>query len=169
MEEAQPRTRLYLDLDGVIYPIAPLYETANIDYDDPDYDNPDVDKLHDREWWRKSIVNRLGGMGVEVVMASSWGEMFLGSTMHSPKDILAPTRALHIDRQTSKAQAVAADLIADPAPFVWVDDHLTPSMIDHVRQSTREDLPGLFVKTDSDQGLTGPELDAIEQAFVRQI
>lgn len=164
MEEDQPKTRLYLDLDGVVYPIDALYDAVNVDYDDAD-----IDKLHDREWWRKSIVNRLGSMGVEVVLASSWGRMFLGSVMHSPKESIAATRALYVDMNISKADAVASDLAADPVPFVWIDDCLTPDMINQVKAAIPEDIPGLYVKTHSDQGLTSQELDAIEQMFVKQV
>ena len=153
--------RLYLDIDGVVYPIKSLGDSYGID-------ESDVDMLHSHEWWRKSIVKRLGSMGVEVVMASSWGTMFLGSVMYSPKEIIGSTRALHIDNKTPKAEAVKQDLIERPAPFIWIDDDLTQDMIDQVKAAV-PDLPSLYVKTHSDQGLTIQELDAIEELFIKQL
>lgn len=154
--------RLYLDIDGVVYPIKSLGDSYGID-------ESDVDMLHEREWWHKSLVKRLGSMGVDIVMASSWGRMFLGSVIYSPKEVIGATRALYIDSKMPKVEAVKQDLINDPAPFIWIDDDLTPDMIDQVRAAIPENTPGLYVKTHSDQGLTNQELDAIEELFIKQL
>lgn len=144
--------RMYLDLDGVVYPIAPL--------DEVDVDRTDVAMLHEREWWRNSVVRRLGAMGLDVVMASSWGGSFMDGTIASPRKALAPHRALAVHDYPSKAEAVIDDLSRDPVPFVWIDDDMTPATVQAVKRAT--DAPGVFVKPYSRTGLTGNELDAIE-------
>jgi hypothetical protein len=163
---SEHRTRIYLDLDGVIYPIAPLYET--------DVDQEDVDMLHEHEWWRKSIVQRLGNLSVEVVMASSWGVSFMKQELRqSPLNIIKPTRALEIgplfEGDLSKEEAVALDIKADPAPFIWIDDHLNEDIINAVKTSIPRGIPGLYVRPHKMQGLTHGEITAIEKGFLEQL
>lgn len=163
---SESKTRIYLDLDGVIYPIRPLYES--------DVDREDVDMLHDHEWWRKSIVHRLGGLGAEIVMSSSWGVSFMSQTRRqSPLHVLTPTRALEIgplfEGDLSKEEAVIADLRKDPVPFVWIDDHLDQDMIDAVKSSISSSVPGLYVAPYKMQGLTHDEVTAIQKGFLEQL
>ena len=161
------KARLYLDLDGVIYPIRPLYEETNVD-------SEDVGQLHEHEWWRKSISRRLASLGVEIVMASSWGVSFMQQEMRmSPLQEIKPTRALAIgplfEGDPSKEEAVAKDLVNDPVPFIWIDDHLNQEMIDTVKESIPSSVPGLYVKTYKMQGLTHDEITAIEKTFLKQL
>lgn len=158
--ENSSKIRLYLDLDGVIFPVHRL--------DDNMPDNPDIDKLHNLEWWRKSVVNKIGQMGVEVVMSSSWGQAFMNSVIKSPKESLSPSRSLNT-QTTSKKEVVLNDLNSDLTPFIWIDDDLTQPMIDYVNDGLIERTPGLFVKPDRQQGLTMEELNAIEYGFLNQL
>lgn len=158
----QPQVRAYIDLDGVIYPI------YRLDNDTPD--DPDIDKRHNFEWWRKSVVTRLGRLATENVLASSWGRSFVNSSsaFKSPKAALSPARALDTSAM-SKQEAVLQDLNNDPKPFVWIEDDLNKSMIDYIKNGLNHPVPGLFVKPYDKQGLTNQELDAIEAGFLNQI
>jgi hypothetical protein len=160
---SETKARIYLDLDGVIYPIRPLYESK--------VDLEDVDQLHDHEWWRKSIVERLGSLGIEIVMSSSWGEIFMKRTpTASPREVINPARALSTGYGgLPKEEAVAQDLINDPAPFIWIDDHLNQGMVDIVRNSIPSSISGLYVAPYKMQGLTHDEITAIEKGFLEQL
>ena len=165
-QPSEVRARLYLDLDGVIYPIRRFSETEGIDPED-------VDMLHeqaDYEWWRKSVSRRLASLGMEIVMASSWGVSFMRQEQRrSPLRAIGPTRALETGLHLSKEEAVANDLMNDPAPFVWIDDDLDDEMIGYVKERIPSDLPGLYVKTYKMQGLTHDEITAIEKGFINQL
>lgn len=160
---SETKTRIYLDLDGVIYPIRPLYE-SEVDLDD-------VDQLHDHEWWRKSIVERLGNLGVEIVMSSSWGEIFMKRTpLASPREVIGPVRSLSTGYGgLPKEEAIVEDLMDDPVPFIWIDDHLNQAMIDTVKNAIPSSVPGLYVAPYKMQGLTHDEITAIEKGFLKQL
>jgi hypothetical protein len=150
--------RIYLDLDGVIFPLTPL-DQANVAEED-------VEQLHNLEWWRRDVVERLGTMGVEIVLASSWGdEFFSGSIEPSPRRVLQPVRALAITTHLSKTEAIVNDLEASPAQFSWIEDGLTRSMVERVKTATRLRSKGSYIQPNSKTGLTMAEVEVLQQYF----
>lgn len=158
MEQSNLSPRMYLDLDGVVFPLTPLSRARGVDHDG-------IDKLHDHEWWRKSITDRIGQLGIEVVISSSWGEAFMGGVLHSPRESLGVARALPVDLRTSKVEAIYNDLLERPAPYVVIDDDITGTWKERLSSL---DTPGIFVVPNGQQGLTDGELDMIEQWLQRE-
>lgn len=149
--------RLYLDLDGVVFPIAPASRN-----------DPDIEVLHQREWWRKSVVQRLGSLGVELVIASNWGTAFVGRRhgIGSPLHDLKPTRALDegaLSRSKTKLDLIAKDIAVNPVDVaVWVDDRIGAkdgSRFSSLVGKSKVIKPNKFV------GLLSDDVDAIEKFF----
>jgi len=155
-KESIAQGRIYLDLDGVIYPIARAPES-----------DPDVDQLHAREWWRVSVTHKLGHLGVEVVLSSSWGEAFLRSKLKSPRDILRVDRVLSESdiMNESKLAAIQKDVREHPiAKVAWVDDDITDRMAWRFNEMVQESL---VVTPKGNVGLTLDDMATLETFFKR--
>ncbi len=59
-----------------------------------------------------------------------------------------------------KAEAIIADQLLNPRPFVWIDDNAHTHWGAHVKESTS--APSLFISTESEVGLTLDELVTVE-------
>ena len=152
--EHSPQGRIYLDLDGVIYPIAQAPEN-----------DPDIEQLHAYEWWRKSVVDRLGKLGAEIVLASSWGEAFMKSTIRSPE--LHSIRALNEKAiaRDSKITVIQQDLELHPVEqVVWIDDAINDDAMQQLRKSANEPL---VIIPEKSVGLTLDDLVTID-AYLRK-
>ncbi len=150
----------YLDLDGVIYPIEPFSDGA--DMRDIAFEG---DEYGPTRWWRPSIVKRLGELPLNIVMSSSWGEVFISSTFLAPtKDVLRPTSALsqqHI-QLTSKEATIAHSILAapTPGPFVMLEDAMDVTQAAEVLGG---EIPYLLIKPDSMVGLTDEHIERVEE------
>lgn len=147
--------RIYLDLDGVVYPVTPLPEG-----------DTDIEQLHALEWWRTSVVEKLGSFGAEIVLSSSWGEAFMRGTAKSPREMLKPTRALseRVIMETSKIDVIVADLAAYPVGrAIWIEDEMTEN--DSRRFKMAAEQP-LAITPEKTIGLTPEELRTIEEFLV---
>lgn len=152
--------RLYLDLDGVIYPIGSA----------PEGDS-DVAMLHKREWWRPSVTRRIGSLGVEVVMSSSWGEGFIETSpeIASPLDDLRPVRALNEKRiyeSGSKIGVIEEDMCNHPVEAaIWIDDEVTLAAAARFGQLATHTL---VIVPRRREGLRSEHLDTVE-SFMRRL
>jgi hypothetical protein len=163
--------RLYLDIDGVLNAWHP--EDAW-----PDSEIRNVDVAVDIDGyrglagltWAADLIDALASLDVELVWATTWttdaptvaagafgfgaGQRFL-----SPLDgrMRAPSIAW-------KEEAVIADQLASPSPFIWVDDELTLAHVERVA-----DLFGdraLIVCSDHGKGITSAQIAGM-RAFVK--
>lgn len=145
-------SRLYLDIDGVIIADNSPFETISL--------NP-------LESYAPEVVERLGNTGLELVLLSTWGKRASYLT-----ERIEPLSAASIDptylpntQIIHKRDALIADQLKSPAPFVWVDDMIT----DWARRIVAKKLsvPKLLIKPDEETGLNDSELKRIE-AFAYQ-
>ncbi len=120
--------RLYLDIDGVITASPhsfPGIETFKVPASDP-YGDAYVD-------WHPELFHELVGLFDEVVWATSW--------ICSPEDLTTLEETIGVAyprvemtlaqyfRHRSKAscgkrESVAHHYHGEPAPFIWIDDHI---------------------------------------------
>lgn len=149
--------RLYLDVDGVLNPYVVPGEVPS---SWPDFAEGYLGSrlvVHS-----PTMLTAVGRLGAEVVWCTTWGlqaeRAFAGllgpgsrRTLDLPGTPLAPGGV--------KGAAVLADLRADPAPFVWVDDDAIT--VDAAERLEKLELPMFLIEPQRNVG--------IEPSHVRSI
>lgn len=145
---AEPK--LYLDIDGVIITDDSLFERV---------------PLNAIESYAPEVVNRLGSTGLKLAWLTTWGpeeSLRLSEKVPAFKD----GRSLELKPKPFargielKLTALIKDQISEPAPFVWVDDMITPRIEQQVSAQVR--VPHLIVVPDCQFGLKDLDLRRIE-------
>jgi hypothetical protein len=159
------RTRLYLDVDGVI----------NARYADRAWDgiihkgNATAEGYSYRILWSPTMLTALSELDLEIVWATTWrndAPASLARILNFGKDF----RVLHPDLDPSarstfpsiewKLRSIVADQERDPSPFVWLDDE-----IDHTESRVASAAGGLALGVDSNFGV-GPAHIAVISSYI---
>lgn len=168
---------LYKDWDGITNAPEPLFEEVlsfNVAVEgNPYLLNPS------RITYAPQVVATIDKIreahGVELVWSTTWNYLNAVDLLPVHLHGLANGRVLHANLNHSargkaewtawKAEAIIADQILNPRPFVWVDDNAPRYWGDHVSKNV--DVPHLIVIPDSLHGLTEADLKSIE-AFLAE-
>jgi hypothetical protein len=163
-----PKTRLYLDFDGVVNVDAPAH---NWEYSAVRQTSVTVNSQTYILRWAEDLVKALKELPVELVWTTTWtnyAPKFLGPALGYGSDsrFLQPLNG-RLDYPTInwKQEAVIADQMSSPSPFLWVDDEMTGVQTKTVRELFGG--RGLTFTTFSGYGIT-PEMVADMRLFAEE-
>lgn len=162
---------LYLDLDGVVNFTGSRTQYAKhsgfghmrrgsvLDPSKPSYDaftrRNNLLNLN----WSAELLRKLAQLPVELVILSTWRHDFDTFKRVTQWDDLTEYRVLDWadgprgSEHAGKVPALVADQLADPRPFIWVDDEAHPFYSDADRDALSS-VPNLLVTTDEKFGIT---------------
>lgn len=162
---------LYLDLDGVVNFTGSRTQYAKhsgfghmrrgsvLDPSKPSYDaftrRNNLLNLN----WSAELLRKLAQLPVELVILSTWRHDFDTFKRVTQWDDLTEYRVLDWtdgprgSEHAGKVPALVADQLADPRPFIWVDDEAHAFYSDADRDALSS-VPNLLVTTDEKFGIT---------------
>lgn len=173
------KVRMYFDFDGVFNAPEPPYadvEKFSVEVNGSAHLAP-VNNIT----YSPSVVNRIerlrANFNVELVWLSSWNDenhiLAVAPFMAGLHEGRVIDAALNHAADNShdwtfwKAEAILADQLADPCPFVWVDDN-APRYHGLRITSDLENISKKIIVPDSKTGLTISDLDEIE-SFIKLV
>jgi hypothetical protein len=157
------QSRLYLDVDGVILPFA-RPDAAELPFE--------MKPANGLEYYSPDVVSRLGNTCLSLVWCTTWEEKGLKELVESMgalcegRQLELPSTIEGVTRISQKLDAIVADQVNDPAPFVWVDDGIT----DDERQRVVNIFmatPHLIIQPDKMTGINQIQLSLIESFAAR--
>lgn len=147
---------VFLDVDGVLSPVAPGSSAWD------DWELVDDSPFH--LVLSRRMAERIRDLDAEVVWLTTWE--------HDANAVVAEVLAwdpndVVVRRDTGtewwKLVAIAERIEADPRPFVWVDDELERRKREVERWLRGLDVPALAISPRPEVGLTAAELEQIEE------
>jgi len=161
------KTRLYLDVDGVIN-----YFGGRMNYDKDDFENPwptraEAEVRRFRVVWAPEMLAALDALDLDIVWLTTWRNSAVNDLAPALGGWGANFRVMHpleedewmFQRVASiewKLPALLADQKADPSPFIWLDDEIGMKEAVEARQ-----VGGLAMPPNPDVGITSKEIAAM--------
>lgn len=115
--------------------------------------------------WSADLLRKLAALPVEIVILSTWRHRFpelLKATSWDLADyrILDWTDGPDGSIHAGKIDALLADHLADPRPFIWADDE-AHSFLTDAHRNLFSTTPHLLLAPDDDLGLTADDLSSM--------
>lgn len=116
--------------------------------------------------WSAELLYRLAELPVELVILSTWRQDFVSFKRATQWDQLENYRVLDWEdgpngsEHSGKVPALVADQLANPRPFIWVDDEAHAFYSDADRDALSA-VPSLLLAPDEKFGLTRTDYDAM--------
>ena len=158
----RPSVRCYLDVDGVL---APYVDAGVVPSTWPDFIDGYVGSrlaVHS-----PAMLLALSRLELEVVWCTTWGlqaERAFGAMLGFGARRTLDLHSTPLASGGVKGAAVLADLQADPAPFVWIDDEAITTLAVERLESLQ--VPMLLIEPSRTIGLEPADVKRID-AFVR--
>lgn len=161
--------RLYVDVNGVVEPIATEEELAKGDLEIAEIDaipnlswEDEVTLNHGRFWWNKPVIERLAALSRHPKVDFVWLTDWRVGAPHALDPLLGIESVGYLDwqrkfsdyGQSFKRVAIEEEQEEAPSKFIWVDDRANEYEI--------EDVDYLNIVTNGRIGLTMAEMDIIE-------
>lgn len=120
-------------------------------------------------WWNSRLIDALNEMDVEFVWTTTWREdarnvAKLMKLTHQNSRVLHP-----LDGKTRfpsigwKFDALVAEQMRDPSPFIWVDDEI--QALPRAAREMIHQLGGLMICPDSGYGMTPKHVKMMSEYF----
>lgn len=147
---------MFLDVDGVLSPLAP----GSSAWDDWER----VEDIPFHLVLSRRMARRIRELGVEVVWLTTWehdANAVVADTLGwEPNDVLVREGS---DAGWWKLAAIRERIEAEPRPFVWIDDELERRKREVESWLRGLEVPALAISPRPEVGLTTAELERIEE------